>query len=554
MTTSPDSVSYPDEGYGVLGPLPALLVNVQDFGADPTGNDDSTLAIQAALDAAANADGGEVVVPPGTYKITDTLLIDPNTVLAGSGKIKGSLAEWVGPRYRAISNRNWEADDITDENIVIRGVTFDWTDIGQTGSPHIIYIRRARNVVTSGITTYGGASAVAFLGCDNTLEQGNNYYNFYNCGSDHWDNPRNARVIGCYIETTQSSQMVNFNPEPSATPYPSGQVASGFVMSSCTLVSSEANATPCQIEPLAAGNYVEDVTITGNTFVNSWLVLRGDVRRATVSGNAMSGFSGTQGVILCSDQFATPGTGLAITGNSIADALTASPSTGVIVMETNDGIVAGNIIMGTAYSAAGIYTQTYTPNVYGNWIEKQPQATNGFMQQGFRLLNGADNYIGWLDTAGNSSRMYVTNANSFMFTTRDASGALRTVASINARSDTSAYSYQVPLRSSNLFYQSQANGLTATGSGSGSALVLAANVNQVATVALNTGVRLPNQSFYGGDITVINDGANSLSVYPTTGGTIDSLAVNVAYSLPAGSVGVWTYASGTNWRTKSIAP
>lgn len=60
-------------------------VNILDYGADPTGTNDSTAAIQAALDAV--TDGGEVIFPPGTYLVSGNgSLLQPksNTALVGT--------------------------------------------------------------------------------------------------------------------------------------------------------------------------------------------------------------------------------------------------------------------------------------------------------------------------------------------------------------------------------------------------------------------------------------------------------------------------------------
>lgn len=48
------------------------VLNVLDFGADPTGTNDSASAIQAAITA--NASGGIVFIPKGTYKINTPLV------------------------------------------------------------------------------------------------------------------------------------------------------------------------------------------------------------------------------------------------------------------------------------------------------------------------------------------------------------------------------------------------------------------------------------------------------------------------------------------------
>jgi hypothetical protein len=61
------------------------VLDVTDFGADPTGVADSTAAIQAAITAAAA--GFVVFLPPGIYKTSAHLLVDakPNVWFRGSG-------------------------------------------------------------------------------------------------------------------------------------------------------------------------------------------------------------------------------------------------------------------------------------------------------------------------------------------------------------------------------------------------------------------------------------------------------------------------------------
>lgn len=56
----------------------AEVHNVVDFGADPTGNADSTSAIQAAVDWTAGPDRGVISFPLGAYKITDSITYNYN--------------------------------------------------------------------------------------------------------------------------------------------------------------------------------------------------------------------------------------------------------------------------------------------------------------------------------------------------------------------------------------------------------------------------------------------------------------------------------------------
>lgn len=68
-----------------------------------------------------------------------------------------------------------------------------------------------------------------------------------------------------------------------------------------------------------------------------------------------------------------------------------------------------------------------------------------------------------------------------------------------------------------------ADALTATGTTATDALQLSAVYNTVSTAAASTGVKLPPTEA-GATVVVNNDGANTLTVYPATGSTIDGAA------------------------------
>ena len=73
-------------------PAAAPIFDVVTQGADPTGQTDATLAVQAAIDAAAAAGGGIVSFPEGLYRIDDKLVVGSSgVVLRGQGPTKSRL-------------------------------------------------------------------------------------------------------------------------------------------------------------------------------------------------------------------------------------------------------------------------------------------------------------------------------------------------------------------------------------------------------------------------------------------------------------------------------
>ncbi len=91
------------------------------------------------------------------------------------------------------------------------------------------------------------------------------------------------------------------------------------------------------------------------------------------------------------------------------------------------------------------------------------------------------------------------------------------------------------------------NALTATGSSQGTALALPNDFNIFTTVASSTGCILPSTASPTDEITIVNHGANTLSVYPPTGGKIANGSVNAAFSVAANKTAFVLCLDGTNW-------
>jgi hypothetical protein len=126
-------------------PCPTRILNVVgDFGADPTGNGDSTAALQAALTSAAASTGGAVVrLPPGLYTISAKLSLPAASGPvhfegAGQGRTTIKMSSSVEftpslPRESPTDVYGVSADDDYgmlylapgDSAVEIRGLTFD---------------------------------------------------------------------------------------------------------------------------------------------------------------------------------------------------------------------------------------------------------------------------------------------------------------------------------------------------------------------------------------------------------------------------------------------
>ena len=88
-----------------------------------------------------------------------------------------------------------------------------------------------------------------------------------------------------------------------------------------------------------------------------------------------------------------------------------------------------------------------------------------------------------------------------------------------------------------------ASALPATGSSATDALQLSAVVSRVSSAAASTGVKLPAPEA-GAMMVVRNDGANTITVYPPTGSTINGSASN---TIAAGKADLYFGTSGTTW-------
>jgi hypothetical protein len=112
----------------VLAGTTAVLFNVKSsaYGAKGDDSNDDTSALQAAINAASDAGGGIVYVPPGTYKVTAALNISSAKVCVLGVTPDASVIK----RYGNITGLN-----ITAANVTVMNLGFGRDGTGVTGKP-----------------------------------------------------------------------------------------------------------------------------------------------------------------------------------------------------------------------------------------------------------------------------------------------------------------------------------------------------------------------------------------------------------------------------------
>src|SRR5215472_5598432 len=191
--------------------------------------------VTGALNVTATS-GGTVFIP-GLSAVSAPVVIKSQTRLVGNGPGSGLvvIAPFVS-QGALIHNQNNTATTLTDHDIRIENMTLDFGYWTGDGASHVVFMNYVRNVAVLNcvlqVRTCGNATAM--VGCTNTLVQGCSAYDFRNCAYDHWSGPTNARVIGCYAQTSTSLQMINFNPELITGAV--GPLADTLVVAGCELV------------------------------------------------------------------------------------------------------------------------------------------------------------------------------------------------------------------------------------------------------------------------------------------------------------------------------
>ena len=196
--------------------------NIREFGARGDGQTLDTAALQAALDACAQAGGGQVFLPPGRY-LSGTVHLRSRVALwfdAGARLIgTTNLAEYRQPAPPAFMPEarwgKWHrgllvGEDLEDVALAGPGVidgnkVFDPTGEERMRGPHTLVLVNCRRVLVRDLTFLDAANyAVFFMVCDDVEFRGATFIGGWD--GVHWRGAperwcRNVRVTDCAFYT-----------------------------------------------------------------------------------------------------------------------------------------------------------------------------------------------------------------------------------------------------------------------------------------------------------------------------------------------------------------
>jgi hypothetical protein len=189
------------------GPRP--WVDVRAFGAKGDGVTDDTAAIQAALDAVPTG-GAEVVIPPGTYLVSNKLKIKSGTWLHGSGPSSIIKATATFPSdtdlplgfQNPVMLRNSDYV-LGNVDIVVSDLAIDAT---ATDSSTLIclFLRNTDRCKVVRVHTRGGGDGIALTNSRDWEVVGCVAREHRNAGLDCWENCERGAFIGNHVVGTSS--------------------------------------------------------------------------------------------------------------------------------------------------------------------------------------------------------------------------------------------------------------------------------------------------------------------------------------------------------------
>ena len=314
----------------------APLFNVKEYGATGNGSTDDRAAIQAAINAAVAAGGGQVFLPPGEYALASKITLGDNVEFAGSGSATVLKPAFASIDTNRVIDNDWVAGN---SNISLRNFKLDRTGSNIT---HGILLNGVDGLLIDNVHIAGppgsglnsGALSVSAIGPGKE-------------GAPPWLPSINVRVVNCvFTESKNFGCQVGY--------------VDGCVMSNNTAYAADREVFGVEPE---VGCVAKNVTISNNTIIgnvttgpqNCLIAVTqgsgGAVHNVCVTGNSLrqppGGDSTTSGILVYG------GAGVTVTGNSIYQMDASGIQLGNAKNQTTGVVVSGNSIIDCNQSDGG---------------------------------------------------------------------------------------------------------------------------------------------------------------------------------------------------------
>ena len=389
---------------------PGTELNVLDFGAVPDDGQDDTEQINKALDAARvryekTNQQITVVIPGGTYNVSDVLYIFSHTTLtAKSGAVIRSSYDQasilVGAHMTPDGKRRCPGDLCTDhgfgysknESIIVEGGTWIAGPSSSDGSPGCIAIRHARNITIRNLTCKNASGhAVNLSGVD-----GGTVYNVtFQDGKEVVYSPSTS-----YHREAIHLDYCNEEGEPTAgLPY-DDTPAKNITVEKCRFINMYAGVGNHHTLP-AGGTISSNITVKNCTFTNmkAFAVCESSVKELKMLNN-----TATETPVLL---YLTFSNNCTISGNSVdagghtypyIEGKEGKDYTEIYIDQCHDVTVEKNTVKNTVY--AGIKAYSTSGGMDLNRVTISDNILSGIKATGIDVQLGTGNIISGNELSG----------------------------------------------------------------------------------------------------------------------------------------------------------
>lgn len=324
--------------------------------------------------------GNKLFINKGTILRTEAVTIQSGTTIDGvfgKSRILASATYTGSDRADGamFRNENYYATTLTDQDIKVKNIVFDYRDAPVTGQRVGVFCRYVENVKVESCIQYGGEDLSGMQHCFNTEVNGNICYEAENSPYDHWATSGNIVVTNniAVNATTPYNQGIQItaddtNPLTGAllgTGDSYQIIVSGNSIDSIVDVSNSGIILNC----LTDGPTIENAIISDNYINGSkyGIVAQGRVLDCKIDNNIINNVT-TQGILattLFSASTTTYPKDITISNNTIKNSI----GVGIDILECDGGSIHGNTITGGGYSY-GIFLRSNSSDceAHGNRV------------------------------------------------------------------------------------------------------------------------------------------------------------------------------------------